>query len=57
MFVNGIENNMKTIPINSTAQHSGEGWFLSDEFDPCKLPNPVKHLEMSLSALRDDDTE
>lgn len=57
MLVNGIESSMKTIPINSTAQHKGEGWFLSDEFEPCKLPIPVKHLEMSLSALRDDDTE
>lgn len=57
MFVNGIENNMRTIPINSTAHHAGEGWFLSDEFDPWKLPTPVKHLEMSLSAKRDDDTE
>lgn len=32
---------MEIIPINSTAQHLGEGKFLYDEFHPCKLQNPV----------------
>ena len=41
MLGNGIEIKMQIIPINSLAQHLGEGRFLSDELHPCKLQNPV----------------